>query len=270
MFKFQVYISQAYSMSQMIRLRNFQRLLFVSMSSRLKVVFQNLYFNSQYFFHFTSLEKMTIFFSLGYEFYSYNLFPFFISKRKGLSFFFQIPLIFSASLLALSNLAVLPVLEMFSDKTISLYRPFRNSYDIVLYLRDVFDFGSVKFWLSSYQIDNFILYSDWLLKVFPFDKKVLFFWVLNYHKFNAFFGSVFITTNNNFYFSVLGFLFNGLVFVFKLTFLFHFLSDLYYVLNTNFLVFSSLFQMIYSVWLIITFLFFVKFYFLRIFYFKAL
>lgn len=209
----------------MTRLRNFQRLFFVSMSSKLKVFCQNLYFNSEYFFYldffsFSSFEKIIMFFNLGYEFYNYNLFPFFISKRKGLSFFFQIPSIFSGSLLALSHLAVLPVVEMFLDKAICLYRPFRNSYDIILYLKDVFDLGRLKFWLSTYQIGNFTLHSEWLLKVFPFDKKVLFFWVLNYHRLNASFESFFISKNNNFYFSILGFLFNGLVFVFKLTFLF--------------------------------------------------
>jgi len=164
-----------------------------------------------------------VFFSFGFNSHNYNFFPFFVSKRKGLSFFFQIPYMFSGLLSALSCLAVLPVVEMFSDKNICLYRPFRNSYDIVFYLKDVFNLSGVKFWLSIYEIDNFVLHSEWLLKTFPFDKKVLFFWISNYQRFNSSFESFFTSKGYNVYFSILGFLFNGLVVVFKSTFLFCFI-----------------------------------------------
>lgn len=190
------------------------------MSSRLKIIRDFLCFESECFYmpnflKFNNLENLSMLFSLNYDFYLCRYYQFFVSKKRGLSFFFDIPSIFSNSLAALANLSVSPVVEMFSDKVICFYRPYRNSYDLVLSLKNFLSVYDEHFWFSTYQLKDLRISPKWLLKSFPLDKKILFFWILNSRTYN---GS-FYSPNHNFYLSILGFLFNGIVFVIILTFL---------------------------------------------------
>lgn len=171
------------------------------------------------FSKFTNLENLRMLLSLNYDFYLYRSYPFFISKKRGLSFFFDIPYIFSNSLTALSSLSIFPVVEMFSDKVICFYRPCRSSYDFVLSLKNFLGFSDGLFWFSTYKLNDLIIYPQWLLKSFPLDKKILFFWILNSNNSIDSFNFSFSSPNHNLYLSILGFLFNGIVCVIILTFL---------------------------------------------------
>jgi hypothetical protein len=120
---------------------------------------------------------------------------------------------------ALANLAILPVVEMFSDKSIYMYRPCRDCYDLIFSLKTFFRLSDPRLWFYNYGVEKIIISPGWLLKAFPLDKKVLYFWISNYHRG---FGSFSCSIYHNFYFSILCCLFNGIVFVIKLSRLFLF------------------------------------------------
>lgn len=220
MFRFQTYISRSYAHTNFNILRNFQRLVLSSLSSRFRIIRNIIFLHSRLFnfsnsFGFTSYDKLFLFVSLGYSFYYYNFYPFFFSKTKGLSFFFEIPHIFVSSLTGLSNLALSPLIELFSDKAIFLYRPYRNSYDLILFLKQIFNLNILNFWISNYQFYKFSLQPFWLIKNVLLDKKILFFWISNFPTFSSDFNFMYDFKGTSFYFSILGFLLNGLVLIVK-------------------------------------------------------
>lgn len=189
-------------------------------SSRLRVVRDVSFDNSKIFsfvnsFDLTSFEKFLIVLNLGFNFYFYNYFPFFVSKKRGLSFFFEVPYIFVNSLNSLCNLVTLPLLEVVTDKSSIFYRPFRDSYDLVKEFRKILSFKLSSFWFSSFQVSKVSLFSFWLLKSFPFDKKLLYFFVVNRSGFNDYFFNSFAFNKNSFFNSIWGFMLCGLVFIVK-------------------------------------------------------
>nr|YP_010700462.1 putative group II intron reverse transcriptase/maturase RoaA [Strombomonas costata]WCH63601.1 putative group II intron reverse transcriptase/maturase RoaA [Strombomonas costata] len=144
---------------------------------------------------------------------------FFVSKKKGLSFYFELPNLYYKCLQALCNLSVLPFVESRSDRFSLSFRPYRYCSDIFLCLKHILNFSDLSFFSHcNFDLLNFPTKQAWLFKNFPFDKtifnkllgniKTLF--SLNDIKSDGFYINQFSISN-----TVRNFLFDGLVRIFK-------------------------------------------------------
>lgn len=204
-------IVNACNFGHLIHLRRFQKLIFNSISSRFKVIRNISYENSSFFslksgFHLTSFDKFLIVLSFPEFFSTYDFSSYFILKKKGSSFFFEIPYIFVRSLLVLSSMAVFPFFESYSDRNNFVYKPYRDYYYFILNLKKILSLKISKFWVAKFDIFSFISFPLSLLKSFPFDKKVLF------YVFKAYSYPFSYNSSDNLLYIILNFTFTGLVF----------------------------------------------------------
>ena len=171
--------------------------------------------------NFTSFQTLILLSLVRFRITTITFFPFLILKKKAVSFFFELPHILFRALNDLANLIFLPLVETINDCNSFVYRPYRDSYDFFARFPKIFfSLKEFKHWFLKFDLNKFTLSPDYLLRNFPFEKRLIFFLMTdvyttqNYFK-NRFEFSSFIT------FSVmLSFLLRGLVFGVTLNFLF--------------------------------------------------
>jgi hypothetical protein len=181
-----------------------------SLTCRLKAVnegsdfyhMNDLYYNS---FVFTDYDKLLVALNLRYEFYNNNLLSFLVSKKKHLSFFFEITNFHSTCLKILFSYLVLPIDESFGNRCSLGFRPYRDCHDVFYQLKSLFlkRIHSLWFFRANYFSDMKV--NFWLKKNFPLDsfiKKFIFSNVICYRS---------DLINYNLYFVLVRFLLDGLV-----------------------------------------------------------
>ena len=223
-FQFRIFISAKHSDSR--KIRKFQRILLSSLSTRLFVVrnlfeekLTNLFVD---LFPLNYQEKLKLALDLNFNLSFNDLVPFFLSKKKGLSFYFELPNLSNICLQALCNLAILPFVEPRSDRFSFGFRPYRYSSDVFLYIKKLFQSHRNLSFIDHHKFDllNSLDTNVWLFKNFPFDKA----------KFKNLVKEANISFSHNdqdfyvrqfdFFNTIKNFLFDGLVRIFKSKFYF--------------------------------------------------
>jgi hypothetical protein len=193
-------------------LRNIQKLLLNSLSSRLRTIRDVVYENYQIFpASINSYDKLVLLFSLNFVFSLHFYDSFLLLKKNSNSFFFEIPDFYNRTSQILCILTIIPVLDSNIDKNCFFYRPYRNSHDIFYDVKSLFSKKISALWCCNLRIVDFNTDFTWLVKNFPFSKTVMYFW-LNYLSIfpKKFWFSLF-SKNNNIYVLLINFLFNGFV-----------------------------------------------------------
>lgn len=106
--------------------------------------------------------------------------PFLILKKKSVSFFFELPHILLRVLSDLANLVFLPLVEILTDSNSFVYRPYRDSYDFFARFPKIFVHSKkFKYWFLKFDLSKFSLSPDYVLRNFPFEKRLVFFLILD-------------------------------------------------------------------------------------------
>nr|AEW13026.1 RoaA protein [Strombomonas acuminata] len=100
--------------------------------------------------------------------------PFFLSKKKGLSFYFELPNLYNICLQALCNLSILPFVESGSDRFSFGFKPYRYSSDVYIYIKKLFQSNRNLSFFYHHKFDllNSLDTNVWLFKNFPFDRTI--------------------------------------------------------------------------------------------------
>lgn len=194
----------------------YQKLLIRSLSCRLKVLNRNLIINSQFFtsksiFNVNFEDIIILVSNLRNLSINSSISTFYFCKRYGYSIFFQMPFFYMNCIQSLWNYSVLPIVENNSDKFSYGFRPFRSTQDLFVEIKNSFLKKRLPLWMVDFKINSSIkLYnSDWLMKNFPVEKKILRSWfglnTFNFLNNLAYFG------DGNIFFSLVNFSVNGLV-----------------------------------------------------------
>lgn len=190
----------------------FQKLLVQSLSCKLKTINKvlrndNSYFSKNLQISFEDAASLLVNgrnLSISNEINSF----YFLSK-DGFSIFFQTPSFYISCMQCLWNYSVLPVIEKESDKFSYGFRPFRSVQDLFCEIKNSFFKKKLFLWLIDFKINLSVKFfnSNWLLKNFPMEKKILKSWVKS-----TLLWSFPCIDNSNIFFSLVNFSINGLVF----------------------------------------------------------
>lgn len=117
----------------------------------------------------------------------------------------MLPPLYQKSFLVLCNFTVLPVVDGKFDRFSYGFRPFRDSKDIFLEIKNFFSKKQFFLWTFKSEISFSIFNTSWIIKYFPFNKNLLNLILLKTeHKLN-------ISKNIVFFSTLFNFLLNGLV-----------------------------------------------------------
>jgi hypothetical protein len=193
-------------------LRGLQKLLLFCLSSRLRTIRDILYENYQFFpSSITSYDKLFLVFSLKFLFILNSTNYFVIFKKNSMSFFFEVPDFYNRCSQMLFSIVLFPLIESNSNRNYLFFRPYRDSYDIFLALKNVFLRNLSFLWFCNLKLFTFVNNFSWLLKNFPFCKTVVNKWVYFIFLKKNYFSENFFLKNNSIYLVVVNFLFNGFV-----------------------------------------------------------
>lgn len=160
------------------KVRYFQKLLLLGLTSRFRSVRDVLEENNRLFyfgnsFFLTSSEKMFLVLNLNYKFNLFDLNFFSVSKKNSFLYFFELPSFYFRSVQCLCSFSILPIFENISDRFVFSYRPFRSNYDYFLEIKEVFLKNKNLNWIFNFKCLFSLTDNLWVLKNFPFEKKVL-------------------------------------------------------------------------------------------------
>nr|YP_009538690.1 RoaA [Phacus pleuronectes]AYQ93667.1 RoaA [Phacus pleuronectes] len=245
LFQFSIFLS--FSSNKFRIVRNKQRLILISLFTKLKVVRDIFFQKSSLFFleensFISSYKKLQLVFSMRKNFIVKPFKKVYVSKKYGSSYFFQVPDFYDCCYQSLWNFSVLPILDTFSDRLSFGFKPYRNCLDYFFVLKSWFKFMEKKFlWSVNLQI-NPILFSFSIFKNILIEKNCLKNWLNK----NLILGKYFLENSffiGSIFFSLMNFLFNGLVrinTVLKLNFFVKKISP-FYIFSEDFVVKNNIY-----------------------------
>lgn len=182
------------------RVRYLQKLLLLGLTSRFRSIRDVFEENNRVFsfgnsFYLTSSEKLFLVLNLNYKFNLFDLNFFSISKRSSFVYFFELPSFYFRSVQSLCSFSILPIIEDISDRFSFSHKPFRSNYDYFLEIKKVFSKNDSLNWIFNFKCILPFTDNSWILKNFPFEKKVLNNWFslcyFNSYQFPSFVDSYF-------------------------------------------------------------------------------
>lgn len=157
------------------------------------------------FFPLCLKDKIYCALTLHLKFIPDNFEAFYFLKKNGLSFFFKPAYLYHTSFLSLCNNLVLPVIDSKLPKFSFSFRPFRNDNDIFLQINSVLKKNKCVSQILKITVPFALLNTTWLLKNFPFNKRLLNL-ILDKK-----YGNYIFTKNILFFSTIFNFLLHGLV-----------------------------------------------------------
>ena len=124
-------------------------------------------------FNFNSLDQLYIILNNKFSYSANFSKSFYLLKRNGLSFHFNLPYFYNKCLFSLYNNSLVPVIDSNADRFFySAYRPFRNSKEIVTELLTNFSKKYSFSFFFNLQVSFSFFDNSWLFKNFPMNKKI--------------------------------------------------------------------------------------------------
>lgn len=136
-------------------------------------------FLSSRFFVFSTDDLLNLVLNLRTSINFADVNSFFLSKRGGLSLFFDVPTIYFQSIQCLWNFSVLPIIEAYSDRYSFGFRPFRACKDLFCELNNFVLRKNLFYWSLNTKVSLLSNLSEnkWLFKNFPIEKKFFRSWL---------------------------------------------------------------------------------------------
>lgn len=161
----------------------YQRLVIRSFFSRLIAVRNSLYFKDNFINVFSSEDKLRV--ALNMDIFNLASLNFIhILKFKNTSYLLTLSDLYSTSFNTILNFCCLPIIESKIEKSLFIFKPFRDNKDFFFHLKNIYYEHSN--YIKSCILNNFVLITSkttfWLFKHFPLIKKLLFIYLNNMYK----------------------------------------------------------------------------------------